>query len=84
MADQPVRSFHSPEYQLLVETLVEAREEAGMGQEELSKKLGQARMYIYKCETMRRRMDPVEMAEISRALSMPPGELLHRWIKRLK
>jgi len=84
VADQPVKSFTSPEYQALIEVITAAREEAGVGQEELSKRLGQSRMFIYKCETLRRRVDPVEVMEIARSLDLPPGELFIRWIAALK
>ncbi len=83
LADQPVKSLHSPAYQLLVETIIEEREGARVGQEELSKCLGQARMYMYKCETLRRRVDPVEVVEISKALGLGKDGLMTRWLAKL-
>jgi transcriptional regulator with XRE-family HTH domain len=84
VADQPVKSFTSPEYQALIEVIIAARQGACVGQEELSKRLGQSRMYIYKCETLRRRVDPVEVMDIAQALGLPPGELFSRWVKALQ
>jgi hypothetical protein len=40
-------------------------------------------MYIYKCETLRRRVDPVETVEISKALGLEPGDLLDKWVSKL-
>lgn len=84
MADQPVKSLHSPEYQALIDVLIAIRQEAGLDQEELSKRVGQARMYIYKCETLRRRVDAIEVLEISRALGLQSLDVFARWIDRLQ
>lgn len=83
VADQPVRSFHSPEYQLLIDVIIEARKATGLDQEELSHRLRQSRMYIYKCESLRRRVDAVEVVEISAALGLDRSELLQRWLARI-
>lgn len=83
MADQPVKSLHSPEYQALIDVLTAIRQEAGLDQEELSRRVGQARMYIYKCETLRRRVDAVEVLEVSKALGLQPLDVFARWIDLL-
>ena len=83
VADRPVSSPYTPEYQALVDVLRAAREECGMSHQELADKLGESRMYVYKIETLRRRVDPAEVRLIALALGREPHQVFDAWLKRL-
>jgi len=83
VAKRAVESLRSPDYASLVQVLTEARESSGIRHDELAKRLGKGRTYIYSVEHFGRRVDPLEVVEISRALGLAPGELLTRWLARL-
>ncbi|MEM6259410.1 MAG: helix-turn-helix transcriptional regulator [Planctomycetota bacterium] len=53
---------HRPAYQKFCRQLKQWREEAGLTQRALAKKLGVVNSYVAKCESGGRRMDPLEYA----------------------
>lgn len=63
---------------MLCATLVEARKEAGISQQELARRLKRSQSFIAKIEVGERRIDVVEFIEIARALGREPTELLAR------
>jgi transcriptional regulator with XRE-family HTH domain len=79
-----ITSLRSPGYGLLVEVLREAREFAGLRHDELSKRLGRDRMYVYSIEHRSRRVDPEEVREIAQALGVEPAEIFNRWLTRVE
>jgi transcriptional regulator with XRE-family HTH domain len=68
-------------YDQLLEVLRNAREQAGIGQEALSKRLGQSPMFVYKVEEKQRRLDVVEFAEYVSALGQSPEEVFRAWMR---
>jgi ribosome-binding protein aMBF1 (putative translation factor) len=83
VSSRVVRTLDSDEYDELIAVLKEAREAAGLRHDELSRKLGHSRMYIYKVESKRRRLDPAEVRQIASALGLEPLEVFKRWLNRL-
>lgn len=61
------RWVSSPSYDVVVQTLVAARQAAGISQAELAKRLGKPPSYVAKIELRERRVDVVEFVEFLRA-----------------
>lgn len=61
------RWVSSLSYDVVVQTLVAARREAGISQAELAKRLGKPPSYVAKVELKERRVDVVEFVEFLRA-----------------
>ena len=70
-----VSSINRAEYDELVAFLRESRESAGLSQEGLSKKLGEARNYAQKSERKDRRFDVVEFVLFAEACGLDPRML---------
>ncbi|MDA8383281.1 MAG: helix-turn-helix transcriptional regulator [Betaproteobacteria bacterium] len=66
---------------MLCATLVEARIEAGISQQELARRLKRSQSFIAKIEVGERRIDVVEFIEIARALGREPVDLLAHALK---
>lgn len=81
MANQPVGSLRTKEYDLLRALLRQAREAAGISQEALSLQLGRPLTYIGKIEMGTRRLDVVELIEIGLAVQMDLAKLLQLLIE---
>lgn len=60
------KSVHSSEYKTVIKKLREAREAAGLTQQEAAEKLGKPQSYISKIERGERRIDVTELAELAR------------------
>lgn len=76
-----VRSQRAPvlsqraEYELLGSWIRKLREERGIGQKPLSRKLGKPEVFLNKVEHGRQRIDLVEFADLLRELHAEPEEL---------
>ncbi len=64
------KSIHSRDYQAFQRLLREARERAGMSQEELAERLGETQSFVSKCERGERRLDVVETWRFCEALGV--------------
>jgi transcriptional regulator with XRE-family HTH domain len=64
------KSLVSREYRLFLSILRTAREEAGLSQEGLAKRLGETQSFISKVERGERRLDVVELRAFCRALKI--------------
>jgi DNA-binding transcriptional regulator YiaG len=74
MEDRPVSPeyrLRSPEYRAMVERLKQARQEAGLKQEEVAAQLGKPQSYVSKVERAERRIDPPELARFAEVLGKP-------------
>ena len=60
------KSIHSSEYISVIKKLREAREAAGLTQQEAAEKLNKPQSYISKIERGERRIDVVELTELAR------------------
>ncbi len=60
------RVIYTKEHNLIVERLKRARLEAGLGQVEVSKKLGKTQSYLSKIESGQRRFDVLQLKEFAK------------------
>ena len=64
------KTIFSQEYRVFIDLLIEARQKAGLTQEEVAHQLGTTQSVISKCERRERRMDIVEVRAYCRALGI--------------
>ena len=70
------RSRRSPRYSRLTEMLVRARQDAGLSQVDLARRLGRPQSYVSKYESGERRLDVVEFLEATEAMGCPAIDLI--------
>lgn len=63
----PPKSIHKPEYQTLLDLLVEIRDKAGLKQAELAKLLDRSQSFISDVERGGRRLDLLQLREYCEA-----------------
>lgn len=68
----------SPEYRSFCRLLREAREEEGITQVALAKRLKKYQSYVAKYESGERRLDVIEFIRIMKALSKNPAQLIQQ------
>ncbi len=66
-------SIHSREYKAFLKKLRQARLDAGLTQAEVAARLRRPQSFVSKCETGERRVDAVELAELSTIYEKPVG-----------
>lgn len=69
------RSIHSDEYRKLTAILLDARNAAGLTQQEVADRLGKPQSYVAKVERNERRIDVVEFIALAKALGVDPARL---------
>ena len=74
------KSLKSAEYARLIAALVAVRQDAGIRQQALAKKLGRPQSFIAKYEGGERRIDVVEFVAIARALGADPLKLFRDFL----
>lgn len=62
---------HQHTYDTLLRLLIEARQEAGMTQREVSASLGLSHSFLSKCETGERRVDVMELLQLAKLYGKP-------------
>ena len=66
----------SPIYRTMIEFIASAREESGISQRELARRVGKPPSFINKIELLERRIDLLEFIAIAEALGRKPDELV--------
>ena len=74
------KSQHAPGYGLLPGLLRKMREEAGLTQRELGKRLAKPQSWVHNCETLNRRVDVPEFAAWCEACDVPPLDGMARFL----
>lgn len=64
------KSVFSPQYTAFLKQLREARQRAGLSQEELAERLEQTQSFVSKCERGERRIDVIELRQFCLALGV--------------
>lgn len=70
------KTIYTKTHKSLVKRLVEAREQAGLLQEEVAKKLGRTQSYVSKLESGQRRIDIVQIKELAKLYKKDPEDLI--------
>ena len=65
------RSLHSAEYHAFLQRLQQARNEAGLTQEQVAARLGRPQSYVSKSESGERRVDIIELARFAEIYGKP-------------
>lgn len=78
------KSISSRHYAHFLETLREAREKAGVSQEELAARLGETQSFVSKCERGERRMDIVELREFCKAMGLTLDTFVRQFERGLR
>jgi transcriptional regulator with XRE-family HTH domain len=76
------KSQHSRAYQSLPAFLRVLREEAGMTQRDLGKRMKKPQSWIYNCETANRRVDVTEFIAWAFACGLAPAAAFVRFLDR--
>jgi transcriptional regulator with XRE-family HTH domain len=74
------KAQHAPPYRRLPQFLRNLRDEAGLTQRELGKRLGKPQSWIYNCETGNRRVDVTEFISWAIACNLEPRIALTRFL----
>lgn len=77
------KSIYTREYAAVLRLLREAREQAGITQVELAKKLRQSQSYVSKVERGDRRLDIVQLRTICQVLGLTLAEFVQRLEREL-
>lgn len=72
------RSVHTKRYQLFIKLLREAREKAGLTQQQVADALEQPQSYVAKYEKGERRLDVVEFLEVCEAIEISSNSILRK------
>jgi len=64
------KSIHSAQYAVFLKVLKKAREDAGLSQVQLARKIGETQTFISKCERGERRIDVIELRTFCRAFGV--------------
>jgi len=75
------KSQHALSYRDLPAFLRRLRQEAGLTQRELGKRLRKPQSYIYNCETANRRVDVTEFIAWAKACGMEPLTAFRRLLR---
>ena len=62
---------HQDTYDTLVRLLIQAREESGMTQREVSAALGMSHSFLSKCETGERSIDVIDLLQLAKVYGKP-------------
>jgi transcriptional regulator with XRE-family HTH domain len=74
------KSQHAFAYRDLPPFLRKLREDAGLTQRELGKRLGKPQSYVYNCETANRRVDVTEFIAWAKACRIEPWAAFRRFL----
>lgn len=67
------KSLISKDYRLFLSFLIKTRQDAGLTQEKIAKKLKATQSFVSKCERGERRLDVIELRRWARALGFDFG-----------
>lgn len=68
----------NPQYDFFQKSLVEARQENNLTQQEVAFRLGRPQSFVSKYESGERRLDVIEFLEVCQALGITPRSILKK------
>jgi transcriptional regulator with XRE-family HTH domain len=75
------KSQHASAYRSLPGFLRHLREQAGLTQRQLGKRMKKPQSWIYNCETANRRVDVTEFIEWTKCCGIEPGQALRAFME---
>ena len=75
-------TIYTPKHKRLVAILTNLRDQAGLTQEDLAKRLNRPQSFVSKYEGGQRRLDMVELDKIARALGSTVSEVVAVWERK--
>ena len=72
------KTIYSTEHKNLVKRLIEAREDAGLDQTAVAKRLGRTQSYISKLESGQRRIDLVQLNKLAKIYKKSMGDFIQK------
>lgn len=78
------KTTHTPQYQRLVDLLIETRRRARLTQQQVADRLGKPQSYVAKVEGAERRIDVVEFALLVQAMDAEPVALLTELLSEIE
>jgi transcriptional regulator with XRE-family HTH domain len=78
-----MKSVHTDSYRTVTRALKDARERAGLTQQQVASRLRRPQSFVAKYESGERRLDVIEFMIIAEAVRVNPARLLARLMKRL-
>jgi transcriptional regulator with XRE-family HTH domain len=76
------KALHDKHYQRFAKRLRAARENAGLSQEAVARKIGRNQRFVSHCETGERRVDAVEFRDFCRVYGLQPSFFLDGFPER--
>lgn len=67
---RPLSNVSRAEWEILSKLIAKAREDAGLSQSEVARRLNRRQAYIWKIENSQQRIDPLELIELCRAMGI--------------
>lgn len=77
-----LKTVASPLQKKLAKLLVDARKSAGLRQVDVAEKLGVYQSWVTHLESGQRRVDVIELIELSKILGFDPAEMVKKLSKR--
>ena len=74
-----LKSRFRPEYELLLQRLIEARKKAHVTQKQIAAKLGKPQSHVSKCETQEREINITDLRLWCLALGIPLSDFVREW-----
>lgn len=71
--------MYTREYQIFLEQLRAAREEAGLTQREVARRLGRSQSFVAKAEQGQNRVDVAQLVNLCAAVEIPLLEFMRRY-----
>lgn len=71
-----MKSVFTAEYDIFLQSLIAARRNADVTQQDLARRLGKPQSFVSKYERRERRLDVVEFVTIARALAIDPCRIV--------
>ncbi len=78
----PRKAQHARDYRSVPTFLRQLRNEAGLTQRALGRRLRKPQSWVYNCETGNRRVDMAEFARWCEACGCEPGKTFAEWLER--
>jgi transcriptional regulator with XRE-family HTH domain len=78
------KSIYREDYALFLRHLRQARERAGLTQEQVAERLELTQTFVSKCERGERRLDIIELRDLCRAIEIPLAKFVAEFETALK